>query len=123
MGEKVFTGGDEADRETKDHNMSAALQIAKTIQSQIGSRRMMALGATKLRAVPGGVGHFGGLNFKASLFGSKQCRVTITLNAADTYDYMVLAARSDTVLALGKGLYCDNIGTEIELAVEKHFAR
>lgn len=103
--------------------MSYQVQIARTIASQIGTRRMWALGAKKLTAMPETDKARGGLTFKASLYGRQQCLVTVVLTPADLYDYVVFAPRSMKALASGKGVFCEDIGAEIECAVERHFSK
>ena len=102
--------------------MSPTIEIAKTIASQIGGRRLKALGAASRVALAPTPAQQGGLEFKASLFGRRQCLVNVALTHRDTYTVSVLKPRSRSVIARFDDIHCEELGAEIELAVETHFA-
>lgn len=95
------------------------IQVAKTIQSQIGFIRLGALGAKNFTA---SANDFGGLSFKASLFGRRQCLVEVALNGLDLYDVKVLSPKSRKEIFSARDLYAEDLGPALEEAVEKHFA-
>ncbi len=103
--------------------MSEAIQIAKTIAEQIGLRRLFALGCKNKMALAESADKRGGLQFSASLFGKQNCKVIVELTHSDTYNVLILKPRAHVVLAEMKDLHCDQIGDEIEAAVEKHFSK
>jgi len=103
--------------------MSEAIQIAKTIAEQIGLRRMFALGAKNKIALNESADKRGGLQFSASLFGKRNCKVIVELTHSDTYNVLILGPRAYVSIAEMKDIHCEELGDEIEAAVEKHFAK
>lgn len=105
-----------------DTQMSEQIQIAKIIAEQIGTRRMFALGATQRMALNESADKRGGLQFKASLFGNRQCKVIVELTHSDTYNVLILKPRAHVVIAEAKDIHCEELGDFIEATVEQHFA-
>lgn len=102
--------------------MSHQIEIAKIIAEQIGLRRMFAIGATNRIALSESADKRGGLQFKASLFGNRQCKVIVELTHSDTYRVLILKPRAYVVIADMKDIHCEELGDIIEATVEKHFA-
>jgi hypothetical protein len=102
--------------------MSQQIQIAKTIAEQIGMGRMWAMGAKNRVALNESGGVVGGLQFSASLFGKRQCKVIVQLTAMYTYNLLIIKPRAYVVIAEMKDIYCEELGDMIEAVVERHFA-
>jgi len=102
--------------------MTTQLQIAQTIAQQIGGRRLMALGAKNRLALSESADKRGGLQFTASLFGRRSCRVIVELTHSDTYRVLVLKPRAYVVIAKLDDVYCEDLGNLVEFQVEKHFS-
>jgi len=90
--------------------------IAKEIMSQIGSGfggTMMCIGAHKPMYLTrnDALGILGGVTFKINPNPKVKvhARVTVKLNASDTYDVLIETCRGKVVLD-AKGVYCDDLG-------------
>jgi hypothetical protein len=94
--------------------MSRAL--ATTIKSQIQPMELCAIGATKFVALKERDAYLGGLQFNASFFGRKNCKVIILLHASDTYHVAVYAGRSLKYVGGAKDVYAEDLtGIVVEL--------
>ena len=96
------------------------IEIAKTIHSQIDKMTMMRIGAEKLTSMMKNEKRSGGLMFKASLFGRRQCQVYIELMPSDTYTVTIASIRGK-VIEKTEDVYFDNLSWIINCGVEKHF--
>ena len=102
--------------------MSHQVMIAKTVAEQIGGRRLGALGATKKIALRATDKIRGGLQFSASLYGKKQCKVVVELMPADTYRVSLIKPRTLVVVSKADDIYADEVGPLVESMVEHFFA-
>ena len=102
--------------------MNKQIEIANTIKSQISRTELWAIGAKNFMALPETKEQDGGLQFSASLLGSKNIAVRIVLAWNDTYTVSFLAPRSGKVLSTLEGVYCDNLESVVIDTVEKRFA-
>jgi hypothetical protein len=104
--------------------MTQALSIAKTIQAQIGHMTLCSLGAEKHLALGEKQGQLGGLNFKASLFGTKPCQVEVILTPQDLYNVTVyrLGKAGRVILSQEQDLYAEDLQGAVVEFVEKRFA-
>ena len=96
-------------------------EVAKTIISQINRMELMAIGAKNFVSLSST--DFGGVQFDASLFGRKRCKVAIVLTGEDLYNVCVFTGKlCDKVAGSAKGVFCEDLtGVVVEL-VEKRFA-
>lgn len=103
--------------------MSVSLEIAKTIQAQIGKQILWAIGCQKMMALNETENRLGGLQFQASLFGKFRCVVTVELNGRDTYRVKLTNPRTGALIKeVGDDVYADVLGNLIEESVEQYFA-
>lgn len=87
--------------------MNEAINLANIIASQIGARRLMAHGATKLMALPETDSHAGGLIYTFNNCPKiKEGVVTVQLRWDDTYD-VTIKDKSGKDLQVMNEVYCD----------------
>ena len=96
------------------------MEVAKIIKSQISTRELWAIGATNFVSLSSS--NYGGLSFKASLFGKKSCVVAIELNAKDLYNVVIFAPRSLKALGSAQDVYAEDLEGIVVEMVEKRFA-
>lgn len=96
-------------------------EVAKAIMSQISRNELWAIGAKNFISLS--TTDFGGLQFDASLFGRKKCKVAIILTAEDLYNVCVFKGKlCDKVVGSARGVFCENLEEVVIEIVEKHFA-
>lgn len=101
--------------------MSKQIEIAKTVAEQIGNRRLWALGAKNKIAISERGTVVGGLQFSASLYGKKNCKVIVELTGMDTYNVLLLKPRAYVVLGKATDIHCEELGELVESMVEHFF--
>lgn len=102
--------------------MSISLEIAKTIQAQIGRQILWSIGCQKMIALNETENRIGGLQFQASLFGKFRCLVVVELNGRDTYRVKLCNPRTGAVIKeIGDDIYADMLGDMVEESVEQYF--
>lgn len=97
------------------------LQVAQTIRSQISTRELLAIGAKNYVSL--NTTDFGGLQFDASLFGRKKCKVLIILTGEDLYNVCVFKGKlCEKVVGSAKGVFCEDLTEVVVNIVERNFA-
>ena len=97
------------------------LEVAKTIRSQINPMELMAIGAKNYISL--NTTDFGGLQFDASFFGRKKCKIVIILTGADLYNVCVFKGKlCEKVVGSAKGVFCEDLTEAVVGIVERNFA-
>jgi hypothetical protein len=98
------------------------LEIARTIQQQLNTIVLMAIGARSFVALPQTGYRRGGLAFQASFFGKARCQVIIELTGMDLYHVQLLSPISKNLIKdLGSDIDCEMLTDTVEGAVEEFF--
>lgn len=109
--------------DTKGTEMTAKerrLEIATTLQSQLGQKCFMMIGAKGFAAASSDETHEGGLSFKIGRNAKRVTHISIMLNGEDTYDveFLNCSLRRKTeprrILVSCSGVYVDSLHGLIE---------
>lgn len=100
---------------------TARLALATEIKSQINPMELCAIGATQYVAIAPSDKYSGGLQFNASFFGRKNCKVIILLDPSDTYHVAVYAGRNLRYVGGAKDVYAEDLTGVIVEKVETFF--